>query len=384
MITYPDYLKEFTCSGGKCPDTCCQGWEIDIDDKTWKTYQKFQKEKESWWKGKLEKQRKSLSFKRGKCQFLDSDGLCQIQNKYGFQNLCKTCKEYPRHLEIYGGRKEWTLSLSCPEVAKLVLFRKEKVQFLTRKKEGISPYEHEVSEQALEQYCKVRDFFLELIQKRELSIEERIGSILVLAHDMDRWIRRENYEQVDWILEKYKREKETGKLNKKFSSYEVEKEIKDLYIKNYMQLFHQMEQIDKKCIQTIRRVADEVGNRIERENRMTFFEEDIFYENLIVYFLSVYVVGAVYDGRLESKVKLAVFSYLLVRQMVKWVLENFCIDKDEFDKKEEEKIKQTLLEFVWRYSRQLEHSSENLEWLEEILQTEKAFSYQILLSCIFS
>ena len=30
---YPDYYRQFTCIGGECPDTCCAGWEIVIDDK---------------------------------------------------------------------------------------------------------------------------------------------------------------------------------------------------------------------------------------------------------------------------------------------------------------------------------------------------------------
>ena len=32
-ITRPDYYKEFSCIAGACPDTCCAGWQIVIDDK---------------------------------------------------------------------------------------------------------------------------------------------------------------------------------------------------------------------------------------------------------------------------------------------------------------------------------------------------------------
>ena len=27
----PSYIKEFSCIGGKCEDSCCIGWDIDID-----------------------------------------------------------------------------------------------------------------------------------------------------------------------------------------------------------------------------------------------------------------------------------------------------------------------------------------------------------------
>ena len=38
---YPDYYRQFTCIGGECPDTCCAGWEIVIDDKTLEKYKKY-------------------------------------------------------------------------------------------------------------------------------------------------------------------------------------------------------------------------------------------------------------------------------------------------------------------------------------------------------
>ena len=35
---YPDYYRQFTCIGGECPDTCCAGWEIDIDEDSYAYY----------------------------------------------------------------------------------------------------------------------------------------------------------------------------------------------------------------------------------------------------------------------------------------------------------------------------------------------------------
>jgi lysine-N-methylase len=29
---YPDYYKKFQCVGGECIDTCCAGWQVDVDD----------------------------------------------------------------------------------------------------------------------------------------------------------------------------------------------------------------------------------------------------------------------------------------------------------------------------------------------------------------
>ena len=31
---YPSYYSQFHCIGGSCPDSCCIGWEVDIDEET--------------------------------------------------------------------------------------------------------------------------------------------------------------------------------------------------------------------------------------------------------------------------------------------------------------------------------------------------------------
>ena len=41
QITRPDFYKEFSCIAGSCPDTCCAGWQIMIDKKSLKKYQKL-------------------------------------------------------------------------------------------------------------------------------------------------------------------------------------------------------------------------------------------------------------------------------------------------------------------------------------------------------
>ncbi len=40
----PDYFKQFKCIGGKCEDSCCIGWDIDVDEKTFRQYMKLDNE----------------------------------------------------------------------------------------------------------------------------------------------------------------------------------------------------------------------------------------------------------------------------------------------------------------------------------------------------
>ncbi len=56
-----------------------------------------------------------------RCPFLNEERLCQIQAEQGEEYLSKVCSTYPRTAHTIDGLEEKTLSLSCPEAARLVL-----------------------------------------------------------------------------------------------------------------------------------------------------------------------------------------------------------------------------------------------------------------------
>lgn len=123
----PGYSSGFRCIGIECEDHCCQGWHVPIDRPTFEKYQ-----------GLPEIAPRLAEFipinavptdddyarvrrtPEGNCPFLDADRLCGVQKKYGEQYLSVTCSNYPRLNRILDG-PEQTLSLSCPEAARLVL-----------------------------------------------------------------------------------------------------------------------------------------------------------------------------------------------------------------------------------------------------------------------
>lgn len=126
-FTFPNYYKEFSCIAGSCPDTCCAGWQIVIDNKTLKKYQHFkgpfhnQLHNDIDWKEHVFRQ-----YNR-RCAFLNEENLCDIYTEAGPKMLCDTCRNYPRHIEEFEGLREISLSLSCPEAARILLSQKEKV-----------------------------------------------------------------------------------------------------------------------------------------------------------------------------------------------------------------------------------------------------------------
>ena len=64
----------------------------------------------------------------GRCPLLTQDGLCPIVTELGEEFLSTTCHTHPRFTEVYGGYQETMLSVSCPEAARLLLDRTERIE----------------------------------------------------------------------------------------------------------------------------------------------------------------------------------------------------------------------------------------------------------------
>ncbi|MFL2662701.1 MAG: flagellin lysine-N-methylase [Alphaproteobacteria bacterium] len=137
MVNYsPQYVNKFSCLGSKCPETCCHGMMIDIDKETHSKYQKVKIEGIKNIPNLLQKKDNptdkhfsSIKLKKdGHCSFLGNDGLCSIQKKYGENYLSHTCYTFPRKNINFKENKLVTLSVACPEAARLCLSNKNSME----------------------------------------------------------------------------------------------------------------------------------------------------------------------------------------------------------------------------------------------------------------
>lgn len=126
-FTFPNYYKEFSCIAGSCPDICCAGWQIVIDNKTLKKYQHFKGPFHNRLHNDIDWKEHVFRQYNRRCAFLNEENLCDIYTEAGPKMLCDTCRNYPRHIEEFEGLREISLSLSCPEAARILLSQKEKV-----------------------------------------------------------------------------------------------------------------------------------------------------------------------------------------------------------------------------------------------------------------
>ncbi len=120
----PDFFPRFHCKAGACRVTCCQKWEIDIDDETAWYYDQVE--------GPLgERIRDAILYgedgdrfrlnEKGFCPLLREDGLCEIVCQLGEEALCDICALHPRFYADVGERELGGLGLCCEAVCELIL-----------------------------------------------------------------------------------------------------------------------------------------------------------------------------------------------------------------------------------------------------------------------
>lgn len=119
----PAYFDRFSCLAGDCPDSCCQQWEVAVDEDSAAYYRTLPGQLGQDLRQALRQEDglTLMTIVQGRCPMWRQDGLCRIQAQLGEQALCQTCREFPRLTHDYGDFVERGLELSCPEAARLIL-----------------------------------------------------------------------------------------------------------------------------------------------------------------------------------------------------------------------------------------------------------------------
>ncbi len=376
LYTYPDYYSDFRCIADACEDTCCAGWQIAVDDKALRRYRR----EESPYKKKLRNSicwRKKV-FRWGKekrCAFLREDNLCDMYRNLGAESLCRTCRLYPRHIEEFEGVREISLSLSCPEVARMLTVRKGPVKFHTVERNGTEEYE-EFEPFLYSMLLDARTCIFEMLQNRKLPIDNRIFLSLGLAYDMENRVARGNLFECEAVFEKYRKQTWFFAAGNKADRYRTDIKKRYLFSKEMFGNLRELELLRKDWEYQLNEaeillfaygengysnIHKAFSEWLRKENAAVDWQWEIFGEQVFVYFIYVYFCGAVYDGEIFVNVQMAAASISIIYDLlaVRWLKNEKTLDAED------------VKEVVYRYSRELEHSDENRKCFREELKKQR-------------
>ncbi len=315
----PSYFDKFRCIAEKCPDTCCVGWEVDIDHETAEKYSSFDGELGDKIKKHLTRDENGCNiftlYDGDRCPFLNEKNLCEIHLSAGEKFLSKTCTLFPRFFDIFGSFREMGIGFGCPEGARIILAENE--PFTLKEYEEAETENEIVDEDFLQELLDLRKELFAVLEDENSDFREKIKSVLSLARKFQK-----NLDGDDFIDENQNRSFDdciTVLENMEYISTDRQKFVKTLRKKRFSS---------------------------DYENHGEDFVK------LMKYYIFRYLLKAVYDYDVLTKVKYGVFACIVTGRIYS------CCNKLTFEDR---------VRIMYSYSKEIEYSDLNMELLDEMM-----------------
>lgn len=444
-VRVPNYFNEFKCIASECEDTCCAGWEIVIDDETHKRYENVEGEFGEILRSKIVKSDGENIFllNNGNCSFLNEKKMCEIYINLGENHLCYTCQQFPRYTEEFLDLKEIGLSLSCPEAARIILRKAENTTFnlseedkceneikeeleddLSLSCENINSSncdlckssnlknsenrecfdlknseDSECSNSEVDSFTKDEDYFNEgidaevlseflecrnivfnIIERNDLDLGTKAALALEFVKEVQNKIDLGDMDEIPELMEEYRDENFINTLLKELESFKEKESIKHKILCEYLNVYKKIKHInsnDPLGLEKALKYFEENEEFYLRKHKEfnEYYKENLYkFKNILVYFIFRYFMKAIFDYDVSAKIKLSIISTLMIKELA---VVRFIENNNEFTEED-------MVEVSRIYSKDIEHSDENIENLQEIFETEEIFEVDEILPMLMN
>lgn len=348
--TIPFYYKQFRCIADKCPDTCCAGWEIVVDGKSAEKYRRVP--------GAIgDKLRQAMTedadgdiifrSENGRCPFLLESGLCEIYSGLGEEALCATCTRFPRHVTFLGSRTETGISLSCPEAARIIMSGAPS-ELITEDAPGeIVPSDFDPELYFL--ILSLRKRIFTILDDDSTDIFLRLADVLRLCENADRFIRSGDYSEAKKYIDA-------------FTPGEALPEYRPAAAKRALNTFF----ADHAALEFL----DESRRDFltGRRKKHSVYPEQNEIQRLAFYFIYRYLITAVFDGNIMTKIRFCVQAVIVIREL--------CLFLNDINNRDDR------ISVMRLYSKEVEHSGENMEYLKKRIKKSRYYSVSNLINIL--
>lgn len=352
--TYPSYFKEFTCIADKCPDTCCAGWQIVVDPESAAKYRNADGEIGDKLHRSMvvDSDGDTVFVSEGRrCPFLLDSNLCEIYIELGKESLCKTCTLFPRHITHLGSRKETGLSISCPEVARLIFSSPEPISFESAEDNAL-PEPNSIDPTLYFTLAKAQKTAINILQNRKFSITQRLIAFVRFCDRVQQNIKSKELADIA-VTEEY------------FDLVPFSKTKAKHTLRKCIETLESLEKLDIQWNAELASAKDITPEKAESFSAV-LSQNEWEAEHLAVYFAFRYFMTAAFDGKLAEKAKFAVFS-VIACLILQAALPDFA-------------EKNARIEAARRYSKEVEHSAENMAAVTRAIKKSRSFGSDNLIN----
>lgn len=267
---YPQLFNDFACLKGACPDSCCTGWEVDVDDETLAYYKGIS--------GNIKKRIDSvLTFdeyqnhifrltEKKRCPFLNSADLCDIHIELGVQHTPLTCRNFPKFINPFGALTEIGYSFSCPVAAGL-MWQDENALNFCEKLTDEPPHFNDIDASLFYELKSARQHAFDIAADPTATTKQKAAQLLQFGKEVQKEIKK------------------PSPAAEKLSFFDVFK---------YPEFIH-----------------NEWLKKLENPNCAPVSLPATAAKNILIYFIYRYFLNAVYDREALPRLSLAVLGLLV-------------------------------------------------------------------------
>lgn len=312
----PSYYNSFACTAGDCKESCCRCWEVVIDQESQTRYEALPGELGNRLRASLRQDSEGdsyLALTDGRCPMLNEQGLCCLQLTHGESALSLVCRNYPRFHYDFGGISLDGLSISCPEVCRLVL---ETPFSITEQMVDAPPTPNDLDPALFYAVLQGRDIALQIAGNQAFTVRQRATLLLAFGGELE--------QQLSAPAQVLRRWQQTP-LN---DLLPLMRQGTRTDLARLVRCFDSMEHLNPQFPSMLTQIT--IGAPALSETAA---------QRLLQYYLYKYVLQAAYDGKFLGKIQFCTASLLLCDRLYALAPQHDPL---------------TL------YAREMEHSEENL------------------------
>ena len=387
-MRYPRYFKEFKCIGGNCEDSCCIGWDIDIDKVTFKQYYKIQdKEMKRMFQKNVynndfctscDVDYGKVKLKADKrCPFLDEENYCIIYSKIGEEYLSNVCTSFPRIINKIDGYYEISLDVACPEAARIILLKEEGIKFKESEENlgkhivssEIDTKSKKYNKSPIKYFKEIRDLSIKIIQNRKLNLSKRLYILGDFIYALEDEIK-DNYSNVPKFIKKY----DINLVNDNYEENKLNYPIQINFFKKMLEFLNVSKNVDSFSFKEYTKQIIS-GFKFDENAEISEYSEvyiktfEDYNENFInnnSYIFENYLVNFIYNNIFPFSESESLFDgYIMLLTRYSFI-RFYLVGKYIYNKQES---KESMVEFIQAFSKTIEHHKsyliDSLEYIKE-------------------
>ncbi|WP_300260994.1 flagellin lysine-N-methylase [Clostridium sp.] len=241
-------------------------------------------------------------------------------------------------------------------------------------------FDYGIDEEVLSEFLECRNIIFNIIERKDLDLGTKAALALEFVKEVQNKIDLGDMDEILDLMEEYRDENFINTLIKELEGYKGKERIKHKNLCEYLNIYKNIKHINSNDPLGLEKALKYFeGNEefyLQKHKEFNeYYKENLYkFKNILIYFIFRYFMKAIFDYDMSAKIKLAIISTLMIKELS---VVRFIENNNEFTEED-------MVEVSRIYSKDIEHSDENIENLQEIFETKEIFEVDEILAMLMN